>query len=302
MLNLNLNLLKALDALLSEHNVSKAGEKVGITQSAMSITLGQLRSIYKDDLLVRGPQGRMQPTDFAKNLAKPVREAMRQVEAVFVAHAPFEPADSARTFHIGMSDYIAFVLLPKLMQEIAHIAPDIKIVQHAVNHMDSLKHFEEFKLDVVIGDFKSVPKSLKTTQLFTDKSVIVADKKHPAFQGEKLTTKKFSDYPQVFVALESQPEENFIAEMLKKMGYPVKVSLMTPHTLIALQALPGTVLMTNTVEKLAGPFIEQLGLAMHETPYKLRDYQAKLYWHARDQNDQGHQWLRGLIKEISRNL
>ena len=145
-------------------------------------------------------------------------------------------------------------------------------------------------------------RSLKTTHLFTDHGVIVADKDHPVFQNEKLTTKKMLEYPQVFVALETQPEENFIAEMLKKMGHQVKVSLMTPHTLIALQALPGTKLMTNTVEKLARPFIEPLGLAMHVPPYKLRDYQAKLYWHARDQNDQGHQWLRGLIKEISRNL
>ncbi len=302
MITLNLNLLKALDALLSEENVSRAGEKIGITQSAMSITLRQLRLLYKDDLLVRGSQGRMQPTDFAKSLVIPVREAMRHVEAVFVAHTPFEPATSARTFHVGMSDYIAFVLLPTLMRTITHAAPDVIIVQHAVNHLDSLKHFEELKLDVVIGDFKSVPKSLKTTQLFSDQGVIVADKKHPAFQGEKLTLKKFTSYPQVFVALESQPEENFIAEMLKKMGHPVKVSLMTPHTLIALQALPGTPLMTNTVKKLAEPFIESLGLAIHEPPYKLRDYQAKLYWQVRDQNDLGHQWLRELIKEISRKL
>src|SRR3990167_9178318 len=75
-----------------------------------------------------------------------------------------------------------------------------------------------------------------------------------------------------------------------------KISLMTPHTLIALQVLPGTLLMTNTVEMLAKPFIEPLGLRMHETPYKLRHYNAKMYWHTRDHNDQGHQWLRDLIK------
>jgi LysR family nod box-dependent transcriptional activator len=301
-LDINLNLLKALDALLSEQNVSKAGEKVGITQSGMSITLGQLRNIYKDDLLVRGPQGRMQPTDFAKNLVKPVKEAMRHVEAVFVGHALFEPVTSVRTFHIGMSDYIAFVLLPRLMREIACVAPDIKIVQHAVNHMDSLKPFEDHDLDVVIGDFQSAPHSLKTTLLFSDRGVIVADKNHPTFGMEKLSVKKLLEYPQVFVALESQPEQNFIAEMLKKMGHKVKISLMTPHTLIALQALPGTQLMTNTVEKLAKPFIESLGLAMCETPYKLPKYHAKMYWHARDHNDQGHQWIREVIKDISRSL
>lgn len=298
MIDINLNLLKALDALLSEQNVSKAGGKVGVTQSAMSITLRQLRTIYRDDLLVRGPQGRMQLTVFAKKLAQPVREAMRQAEAVFVAYAPFETANAVRTFHIGMSDYIAFVLLPKLMRAITLTAPNIKIVQHAVNHMDSLRPFEDLNLDVVIGDFQSVPKSLKTTHLFSDHGVIVADKNHPALRGGKLTIQELLKFPQVFVALESQPEENFIAEMLKKAGHKVQISLMTPHTLIALQTLPGTQLMTNTVEKLAKPFIESLGLAMYETPYKLRKYHAKMYWHSRDHNDQGHRWLRELIKSM----
>ena len=221
----NLNLLKALDALLSEQNVSKAGEKIGITQSAMSITLGQLRKLYQDDLLVRGAQGRMQLTAFAKKLIQPVREAMFSTEAVFVTSTPFEPATTVRTYHVGMSDYIAFVLLPKLMQKIIKLAPQIKIVQHAVNYMDNLAPFDELGLDVVIGDFQSVPSSLKTTQLFTDQGVIVADKRHPAFQDEKLTVKRLLEYPQVFVTLESQPEENFIAEMLKKMGHKVKIKL-----------------------------------------------------------------------------
>lgn len=86
------------------------------------------------------------------------------------------------------------------------------------------------------------------------------------------------------------------------MGHTVKISLMTPHTLIALQTLPGTQLMTNTVVRLAEPFLQPLGLMMRKTPYKLRPYHAKLYWHARDHNDQGHGWLRELIKKISNRI
>lgn len=84
---------------------------------------------------------------------------------------------------------------------------------------------------------------------------------------------------------------NFIADLLQKMGHSVDISLMTPNTLIAFHSLPGTLLMTNTVEKLAKPFLEFLGLEMCDTPYKLPKYHAKLYWHARDQNDEDHQWL-----------
>ena len=74
---------------------------------------------------------------------------------------------------------------------------------------------------------------------------------------------------------------------------------MTPHTLIALQTLPKTLLMTNTVKKLAEPFLEPLGLAMRETPYELRNYDANMYWHARMQNDPAHIWLRELIKKVA---
>jgi LysR family transcriptional activator of mexEF-oprN operon len=302
MTNINLNLLKALDALLSAQNVSRAADRVGITQSGMSITLAQLRDIYKDDLLVRGTQGRMLLTPFAKILIQPVREALQQAEAVFEGHLPFQAGTATRTFHVGMSDYIAFVILPGLMRNISRAAPGIKIVHHALNHLDSLSPFEEQNLDIIIGDFKAVPRSLKVTKLFTDRGVIVADKGHPAFRSVKLTTDKLVEYPQVFVALEGYPEVNFIADMIKKMGHEVDIRLMTPHTLIALQALPGTELMTNTVEKLAKPLINSLGLAMRETPYKLEKYDAKLYWHTRDQNDEGHAWLRSMIKKIADRL
>ena len=302
MLDINLNLLKALDALFSELNVSRAANRVGITQSGMSITLGQLRKLYQDDLMVRGPQGRMLLTPMAKKLVQPVREALRQTKLVFEGSKPFEPSTAIRTFHFGTSDYLAYILLPKLMRKIADKAPGIKIVHHALNHLDSLTPFDELNLDVVMGDFKKAPSSLKTTQLFTDQGVIVADKKHPAFLNAKLTTKILLKYPQVFVALESHPEINFIADMLQKTGHSVNISLMTPNTLIALHALPGTLLMTNTVEKLAKPFLEFLGLGMCDTPYKLPKYHAKLYWHVRNQNDAGHQWLRSLIKLCAAEL
>lgn len=297
-MTINLNLLKSLDALLREQNVSKAGLKLGLTQSAMSLALKQLRQIYQDDLFVRGQGSRMILTPFAKTLLPRVQAALQAAESAFTAHLPFEPKLSQRTFHLGMSDYIAFVVLPKLMQAIAKQAPNIKIVQHAVNYLDNLARFEELSLDVVIGDFPKAPLTLKTTGLFSDKGVIVADKQHPLMKQTRFTVKNMLHYPQVFVALESQPEENFIAKMLEEKGYKVDIALITPHTLIALQTLPGTLLMTNTVKKLATPFIKPLGLAMRETPYPLRHYQAKLYWHAKDQHDPAHQWLRGVIKQV----
>lgn len=297
---LNFNLLKVFNALLAEQNVSRAGEIIGITQSAVSISLKQLREIYKDDLLVRGQQGKMTLTPLAKSLIQPVKQAVQYSEAAFTAHLPFKAAETSRTFHIGMSDYLALVLLPKLMQTITKTAPNIKIVQHAINHLDSIKPFEESALDIAIGQFFKAPMNLKVTSLFSDPGVVAADKSHPAFKKRKLTLKEYEKYPQVFVSLESRPDQNGLINMIEEQGCQLDVSLMTPHTIIALQALPGTKLMANVVERLANPFIKMLGLALREPPYKVPKYHAQMYWHARDQNDLGHQWLRELIKNIAK--
>lgn len=297
--NLNFNLIKALDALLKEQNVSKAGIKMGITQSAMSLCLKQLRQIYHDDLLVRSQQSKMTLTVFAKALVKPVQQALHDMETVFTSHLVFDPLKAEKAFHIGMPDYVAFVILPKLMQVLEKTAPGIQIVHHAINYLENTSPFDDFSLDLAIGDFHKAPNTLKTTSLFRDRGIIVACKKHPAMQSNVLTLKSFLKYPQVFVALEGQPEENFIVKMLEKMGHQIKVRLITPHTLIPLQTLPNTLLMTNTVERLAAPFAKSLGLEIRPTPYKLPDYHAKMYWHHRDHNEPGHSWLRELIKKIA---
>jgi len=298
--NINLNLLKALHALLEEKSVSKAGIRLGLTQSAVSLALRQLRAIYQDELLTRGSHHQMVLTTFAKGLQAEVREALRIAEKVFIEKAGFDPATSTRTFHIGMSDYIAFLLLANLMQKVVEQAPKIKIVQHAVNYLGGIDNFYESGMDMIIGDFAKAPPGLKVTHLFTDRRVVVADKNHPAFASGKLTLKKLIQYPQVFIALQNQPEYSLHIELLQNMGCQFQVSLMTPYALIVLQTLPNTLLMTNTSEKLSQPFLTPLGLAAHKTPYSVPPFRGNLYWHPRDQTDPGHIWLRNLIKSVNK--
>jgi DNA-binding transcriptional LysR family regulator len=201
-----------------------------------------------------------------------------------------------------MSDYLALVIMPKLIKTVTQIAPNTRIIQHAINHLDSLKPFEESSLDIAIGQFIDAPQSLKVTSLFSDKGIIAADKKHPIFQKKEVTLKEYAKYPQVFVSLESQPDQNALIKHIEDQGCKLNVALMTPHTIIALQTLPGTLLISNVVEHLANPFVKPLGLSIHETPYKVKKYHAQMYWHPRDQNDSGHQWLRELVKNISKSI
>src|ERR1700712_3591136 len=109
--SVDLNLLVALEALLTERHVTRAAERVGLSQPAMSNALGRLRGMFGDELLVRTATG-MQATARAIELAEPVRQLLRQVERVLESDAGFDPARSERGFTIRMSDILAFLILP----------------------------------------------------------------------------------------------------------------------------------------------------------------------------------------------
>jgi DNA-binding transcriptional LysR family regulator len=299
---LNLNLLKALKALLEERSVTKAAEACDVTQSAMSVSLKKLRHHFKNELLIRGQQETFLLTPFAAALKDKVQYAIQQLELVFFFEEYFEPALASNTLVIGMSDYVSFVLLPPLLKALEHLAPNLKIVQVALNNLDDINVFNRLDLDFAIGDFRQAPNILMTTKLFEDFGVIAACKNHPLMQQKTISTKNLMTYPQVFVSLEKGIDENFILNFLRKQGYSPVVNLITPYTLLALQVLPNTHLVTNTVIKLATPFLDSLGLAIRPTPYKLRAYEAKLYWPALYQESKLHQWFRELLKKISQDL
>ena len=111
--SIDLNLLVALDALLTERHVTKAADRVGLSQPAMSNALNRLRAMVEDELLVRTTTG-MKPTPRASELAEPLRQALRQVERVMVSDAGFDASQSERTFTMRMSDILACLLLPRL--------------------------------------------------------------------------------------------------------------------------------------------------------------------------------------------
>lgn len=298
----NLNLLRALQALLEECNVTKAADVCGVTQSAMSVSLKKLRNHFQNELLTRGSHDSLVPTPFAIVLKQKLQDVMQGLEVILRLQEQFEPELATQSIVIGMSDYVGFVLLPALLQTLERLAPNIKIIQVALNNLDDINLFNRLELDFAIGDFRQAPNTLMTTKLFEDHGVIVACKKHPLMQLKQINTENLVHYPQVFVSLEKGFTENFILNYLKKQGYFPIVKLVTPHTLLALQALPNTQLVTNTVKKLATPFLESLGLAMRPTPYPLRTFEAKLYWSPLYNESKLHQWFRVLMKELAQGL
>jgi len=158
---LNLNLLRALHALLIAKNVSIAAHAIGVSQSSMSGFLKQLREILGDELLVPGQYKIMQLTPYACSIQSPVRDILSDIEKVFHHNTKFEPMESRRNFCIAMSDLIAVTLLGPLIQAISEQAPNIKLSVVHPKYLDSLGYFEDKGIDLYIGFFESPPQNLK---------------------------------------------------------------------------------------------------------------------------------------------
>src|SRR5687767_3262751 len=127
---LDLNLLRALDALLAERHVTRAAARLGITQSAASHALARLRDVLEDALLVRGPRGTMVPTPRAIELAPAVHRILDELADVLRGDATFDPATATHTFRVGAFDYVELVILPRLVARMARLAPGIGIWVH----------------------------------------------------------------------------------------------------------------------------------------------------------------------------
>lgn len=205
MTNLNrfdLNLLVALDMLLTERSVTRAADRLCVTQPALSGSLQKLRYHFDDALLVR--VGReMELTPKARALIEPVRAALLKVEKALETQASFDPATAERTFRLGMSDYCVIVYLPHVMRLLAQEAPHVRVVVENV-FGPSFNRLEGGDIDLLIthGDRHSFGRSwsernLASTDLYDDTFVCVLADDHPAAGG--LNKEDFARFPHALV-------------------------------------------------------------------------------------------------------
>jgi DNA-binding transcriptional LysR family regulator len=297
---INLNLLVALDALLSEKNVTQAGKKIFITQSAMSSALAQLRQLFNDPLLIR--EGRvMKPTLKALALAPQIHEILQKIRLT-VTPNDFDPKTANHTFRIGMSDYVEYVLLPKLLPLLDKYAPNIRLKIFHMNNLDKKEFFDEFQLDLAIGViFNKAPESLSTELLFTDKSVCVADANNPLMKN-KFTLKKYLEAKHMVILLPEEPYRSCIDKTLDKLGYKRNSVISIPHMIPGLFALVNTSLIVTTTTLIAHPIAKSLKLAVQKPPFKTEPLEVMQAWSKQLENSPSHIWLRGLVRQATKNL
>jgi DNA-binding transcriptional LysR family regulator len=291
----DLNLLVALDVLLKERNVTRAAERLYLSQPAMSGMLSRLRQAFGDELLVRVGRG-LEPTEFAAGIASRVHECVLDLEDLLDATRPFDPAVDGRAFRISASDYALLLLFGPVMQRLTELAPNMSV------------HF--LKLDLSISerlavgelDFAVLPAKvepgLPSIPIFDDSWVCAAWAGHPLL-GNKLTVEEFLRYPHLTFSI-FDPDHNSIAdEYIAKIGQERRIVASTESFTATPFLLRGTSMLTIVPRRLGERLQAAAEIRLLELPFEIPPLREKLVWNPRFTTGPGHVWMREQIVEVA---
>jgi len=288
---LDLNLLMALHALLEERSVTRAGETLGLSQSATSHALNRLRKLFDDPLLVRTSQG-MLPTPRAENLLEPLRQILSDIKQL-IQTPTFDPKTAQGTIQIVATDYATVVILPTVLKRVAEEAPHLDIECHHWRE-DTLEQLKNGEIDLALGG-QNPPDSneFNFQELFVEDFVSLVRADHPVTQSE-FTIEAFLSWSHALITV-THSRMGYIDAVLEKLGVKRRILLRLPHFLSAPLIVAKTDLILTLPRRLAMLFAEFANLSVIDPPIELDEFNYIQVWHKRRQHEPMHIWLRELI-------
>ena len=294
--SMDLNLLVSLDAILTERNLTRAGERLGIPQPTMSHTLRRLRKVFQDELIVR--TGREYDlTPLATELYEPLRVAIAAIEVALEKRPVFDPAKAERTFTIAASDYATFLVFQPLIARLHEEAPNVRLAIRPLSH-DGVALVEKADIDLAIWPRLKQP-DFPHEVLYTDRWVGVAWSGNDGVE-DTLSFEQYMSTPQIryHQNLKVPVADTFLARM-----FPEGTTVLTIESFFLLPfMLRDTNLIAITHERLARRLECMGGFKILTLLFHAEGITEAMHWHPRFTTDPGHTWLRNLIKECVANL
>jgi len=295
----DLNLLRVLAVLLEEKSVTGAGRRLGVSQSAVSHKLRQLRERFDDPLLVAS-RGGLVPTRRALAVGAAVGSAVRDLEAAARLGDSFEPARSTRAFTIAASDYWEAGAAPLLLARFAVEAPlvDLRVVSAGPRLMRQL---EDGDIDCATGPafrYAFETPTLRRTRLVRERFVVAMRAGHPLGQGP-LTAARLVEFPHLQIAPTGRPG-GAVDDALAALGLERRVAMRTTHFMSAPLSIAGS----DLVAVASAPLVEQAkrfaAIETHPLPPELEVAPVDIFllWHERQHTDPGHRWFRDHVLSI----
>ncbi len=299
---IDLNLLVAFDALVTERSVTRAAARIGIRQSAMSHTLARLRTLFRDELFTRAPDG-IRPTPRALALVAPVQAMLGQILALTAEPAAFVPETAEKSFRIGLPDSVEVLLMPSFLAHLQHHAPGIRLrLQVTGDSTQLLDDLDADRLDMAFG-IGAFPQGRDHHK---QRSLLVGDYLcmfNPDLVGVRppISIEDYVRLPHVLTSLR-QGERGVVDDALEKIGHTRSIALVTPRFLAVPFLVRGAPVITTMHAELARLFAATLALSLSPPPVKLPKISVSLLWHASYDHDPAHLWLRQTIFRLAAEI
>ncbi|RDU96128.1 LysR family transcriptional regulator [Trinickia dinghuensis] len=297
---IDLNLLVSLDALLEESNVTRAAERLHLTQPAVSTQLARLRQIFGDPLLIPAPSGRgMARSVRGTELMAPLKAALTQLEAVVRQQPSFDPFADTRRFTIAGSDQAVAVLGFRLMQSWATRAgPNVQLAFVAAEQSTSVERFERGERDLLIGSERMVPAWAKARKLYDERFVFVQRKGHPRGVAPP-DLDAYCALDHVLVSTSGGSFFGFMDEHLQALGRARRVALSVQHFTLVPELVALTEYVSTMPSRLAARYRDTLDI--FDLPFEARGFTMFAAWHPRSQLDPASVWLRETLVDMAGN-
>jgi DNA-binding transcriptional LysR family regulator len=297
----DLNLLLVLHMLIETRSVTKAAQRLGTSQPAVSRSLAKLRVIFNDRLMVKDAQG-MMPTRRAEAMSEPLAKLLGGIEE-FLLEPKFDPAASDRVFRIATTDYGALAVLPSLAPRLARDAPKAGIEITPVSQ-DVFRLLTDGQVDVLFYSDNPVPGSFRMRELFQERFVSLVRGEHPLLKGPghiqgQVSLEAFAAWSHVLVTIFGGPTGP-VDRGLAEHGLKRRVAVWVPYFATGAAIAAGSDLIVTMPSRVARRLAQPLGLVELKTVPLVEPWGYRMLWHERTHGDLGAAWFRQLILDSVR--
>ncbi|MFM0061068.1 LysR family transcriptional regulator [Paraburkholderia phytofirmans] len=295
MASIDLEWISVFDEIYTTLSVTRAADKLGMTQGAASTALNRLRAYYGDKLFIRTSRG-MLPTPRADELHPVLHQVRENLEAAKAGAAAFDPANAQRVFRLCMTDLGEISLLPRLLNYLQSNALGIRIETEKISS-ESARRLEDAAVDLAVGYMPQLDTGFYTQSLFQQDFQCIASVSHPRI-GRCLSQAAFCEERHVAVSALGTGHMAMVEDALASVGVTRNITLRVPSFLGVAQIVGETELIATVPRYYALAMQSREPIRHMDVPYDLPHYAVRQYWHARFHRDAGNVWLRKTIADL----
>ena len=294
MTNIDLKLLAVVTELHKTRSVSQTAENLDLSQSAISMSLAKLRKLFNDPLFVRTSSG-MNPTPHAVELIGLLKNAEDLLQTALDLHIVFDPMRSERRFNLYSSDISQITLMPRLMQRLKSIAPNVGIDLRRISEVTP-KQLESGEADLAVGFVLPLGAGFCQQRLFKERFVCVARKDHPRI-GDTISIEEFQDETHLAITTSGTGHSVF-EKTLEARNIRRRVGLTVPSFLGIASIITTLDYVAVLPEQLARHLARTGTIKMLPLPFSVPSYYIMQHWHERYTQDPASKWLRSVIANL----